>query len=100
MIAESIVIKIVFKGMCYTLMTGILKEGFKGIKEAGEAQNEDKSVLVPLGEHGFKMSLYGVAGLIVKDVATIIGVIPSPVTKAIIHIAPKVNFVKNLFPWL
>lgn len=100
MLAESVIIKIVFKGVIYTLMTGIAKEGFKGIKEAGKAQDEERSVLVPLGEHGFKMTKYTIIGFIVKDVGQIIGVIPPPVVKAVVNIAPKVNMVKSLFPWL
>ena len=100
MLAESLIIKIVFKGAIYTLMSGIAKEGFKGIMEAGKAQDEDKSVLVPIGEHGFKMTKYTICGLKVKDVGQIIGVIPPPVVKAVVNIAPKVDVVKSLFPWL
>lgn len=96
-------LRMLFKCVFYGLMSGIAKEGFKCIKRMGEAHNEDKSELIPIGEHGFKMSLYAIAGLVVRDIGTIVGVIPPPVVKAIVRTTPAIktsgNILVKLFPW-
>lgn len=99
MLSGMIITKVIFKGVCYYLISGALKEGFKCIKECGEAEDENKSVLVPIGKRGFKVGAYGIAGLIVKDMGHIIGVIPH--ADKIVTIGKEaIPVISQLFPWL